>query len=94
MIQILKYREAVVIALLVVLVLVIGVFSPNSWPAALINVANSSLVLMLIAIGEMFVILTRGIDVSVGAIAGISAVVLGTVSTSAYRCRSVSCSHC
>ena len=54
-------------------------FSPNFLqPAALINVANSSLVLMLIAIGEMFVILTRGIDVSVGAITGISAVILGT----------------
>lgn len=79
MIQVLKHREAVVIGLLVVLVLIIGYFSPNFLqPAALINVANSSLVLMLIAIGEMFVILTRGIDVSVGAIAGISAVILGT----------------
>ena len=79
MIPILKHREAVVIALLVALVLVIGIFSPNFLrPATLINVANSSLVLMLIAVGEMFVILTRGIDVSVGAIAGISAVILGT----------------
>jgi len=79
MIRILKHREAVVIALLVALVLVIGFFSPNFLqPAALINVFNSSLVLMLIAIGEMFVILTRGIDVSVGAITGISAVILGT----------------
>ena len=79
MIQILKHRESVVIALLVVLVLIIGYFSPNFLqPAALVNVANSSLVLMLIAIGEMFVILTRGIDVSVGAITGISAVILGT----------------
>ncbi len=69
-----------VIALLVVLVLVIGFFSPNFLqPAVLINVANSSLVLMLIAMGEMFVLLTRGIDVSVGAITGISAVIFGTV---------------
>jgi AI-2 transport system permease protein len=78
MIQILRRREAVVIALLVVLVLVIGFFNPNFLqPATLINVANSSLVLMLIAFGEMFVLLTRGIDVSVGAITGISAVILG-----------------
>ena len=58
--------------------LVIGFFNPNFLqPATLINVANSSLVLMLIAFGEMFVLLTRGIDVSVGAITGISAVILG-----------------
>ena len=56
MIQVLKNREAVVIALLVALVLLIGFFNPNFLrPAALINVANSSLVLMLIAMGEMFV---------------------------------------
>jgi AI-2 transport system permease protein len=80
MIHILKYREAVVIALLVALVLLIGFLNPNFLkPATLINVANSSLVLMLIAMGEMFVLLTRGIDVSVGAITGISAVILGTV---------------
>ncbi len=79
MIQVLRNREAVVIALLIALVLVIGFFNPNFLqPAALINVANSSLVLMLIAIGEMFVLLTRGIDVSVGAITGLSAVILGT----------------
>lgn len=80
MIRILKHREAVVIALLVALVLLIGFFNPHFLqPAALINVANSSLVLMLIAFGEMFVLLTRGIDVSVGGITGISAVILGTV---------------
>jgi AI-2 transport system permease protein len=38
---------------------------------------NSSLFLMLIAIGQMFVVLTRGIDVSVGAIAGLAAVIFG-----------------
>ncbi len=79
MIRVLKNREAVVIALLVALVLAIGFLSPNFLkPATLINVANSSLVLMLIAIGEMFVLLTRGIDVSVGAITGLSAVILGS----------------
>ena len=79
MIKVLRNREAVVIALLVALVLIIGFFNPNFLQAAvLINVANSSLVLMLIAMGEMFVLLTRGIDVSVGAITGISAVILGT----------------
>jgi AI-2 transport system permease protein len=78
MINVLKHREAVVIALLAALVLVIGFFSPHFLePASLVNVANSSLVLMLIAIGEMFVILTRGIDVSVGGITGLSAVILG-----------------
>jgi len=41
------------------------------------GILNSSLIIILIAMGEMFVLLTAGIDVSVGAITGLSAVFLG-----------------
>lgn len=76
--RIVKNRELLVLAILGVLIVVIGAISPNFLrPATLINIVNSSLFLLLIAIGEMFVILTRGIDVSTGAMAGLAAVILG-----------------
>lgn len=77
--RILRNREALVSTILLALVLIIGIINPAFFQAAtLLSIVNSSLILILVAIGEMFVILTRGIDVSVGAIVGISAVILGT----------------
>ncbi len=77
--RLLRNREIVVFLILVGLVALIGLVNPNFiQPSTLHDVVNSSLILILIAIGEMFVILTRGIDVSVGAIMGLSAVILGT----------------
>ncbi len=77
--RILRSREALVLILLFVLVALIGAINPNFLRArTLLNVVNSSLILVLIAIGEMFVVVTGGIDVSVGAITGLSAVILGT----------------
>jgi AI-2 transport system permease protein len=76
--RILKSRELLVLGLLVVMILVVSTVNPAVLrPITLINIVNSSLFLMLIAIGQMFVVLTRGIDVSVGAIAGLSAVIFG-----------------
>ncbi len=76
--RIFKSREFLVFVLLVVMILAVSsVNKAVLRPMTLINIANSSLFLMLIALGQMFVILTRGIDVSVGAIAGLSAVIFG-----------------
>ncbi len=78
MTKLLRSREFLVLALLVVLTLAVATVNRAMLhPITLINILNSSLFLMLIAIGEMFVVQTRGIDVSVGAIAGLSAVVFG-----------------
>jgi len=75
----LRSREALVTLLLVLLVVVTGLFNPNFFkPDSIVEIFNASLTLVLISLGEMFVILTRGIDVSVGATAGLAAVVLGT----------------
>lgn len=64
--------------LLVVMILAVSLVNKAVlYPLTLINIANSSIFLVLLAIGQMFVILTRGIDVSVGAIAGIAAVIFG-----------------
>ncbi len=77
--RILRNRELLVLFILLGMMAVIGAINPAFLqPASLKNMLDSSLILILIAIGEMFVILTRGIDVSVGAITGISAVILGT----------------
>ncbi len=76
--RILKSREFLVLVLMVLMILAVSLVNKAVLrPVTLINIANSSLFLMLIAIGEMFVVLTRGIDVSVGAIAGLSAVIFG-----------------
>ncbi len=73
-----RNREILVFLLLIGMVAVVGAINPNFLkPRSLKNVVNSSLILILISMGEMFVILTRGIDVSVGATMGLSAVVLG-----------------
>ena len=78
MMRILKSREFLVLVLLVAMILAVATVNKAVLrPMTLINIVNSSLFLMLLAIGQMFVILTRGIDVSVGAIAGLSAVIFG-----------------
>jgi len=76
--DLLKKREAAVFLLLVVLVLGVGIVNPIFLkPDTLKGVLDNSLILILIATGEMFVLLTAGIDVSLGAVTGLSAVVAG-----------------
>jgi len=78
MMRILKSREFLVLVLLVVMILSVATVNKAVlYPITLINIVNSSLFLMLLAVGQMFVVLTRGIDVSVGATAGLSAVIFG-----------------
>lgn len=77
--RLIRNREALVLAILFLLVIVIGMINPAFLQVkSLQAVLNTSLILILLSIGEMFVILTKGIDVSVGAIMGISAVILGS----------------
>jgi len=77
-----RRREILVLTILIILIVVIGLINPSFLQKkSLLSVVNSSLILILISLGETFVILTRGIDVSVGASLGISAVILGTVLT-------------
>lgn len=78
MMRIVKSREFLVLTLLVAMILAVSTVNKAVlYPITLINIVNSSLFLMLLTVGQMFVILTRGIDVSVGAIAGLSAVIFG-----------------
>ncbi|SOC08030.1 ABC transporter permease subunit [Rhodobacter maris] len=78
MMRLLKSRELLVLILLVGMIFAVATQNHAVLrPLTLINIVNSSLFLMLIAVGQMFVVQTRGIDVSVGAIAGLSAVIFG-----------------
>lgn len=83
--RLLTSREFLVLTLLVLMLLAVSTVNRAVlMPFTLINIVNSSLFLVLLAIGQMFVILTRGIDVSVGAIAGLSAVIFGFALTAGW----------
>ncbi len=76
--RLIKNRELLVLLILVILIVLVGMVNPAFLQAdTLLSILNSSLILILVSIGETFVILTRGIDVSVGASMGLSAVILG-----------------
>jgi AI-2 transport system permease protein len=78
MMRLLKSREILVLALLIVMILAVSTVNAAVLrPITLINIVNASLFLVLLSVGQMFVVLTRGIDVSVGAIAGVAAVIFG-----------------
>ena len=78
MMRIPKSRELPVLVLLVMRIpLVATVNNAALYPITRINILNASLLMLLLAIGQMFVMLTCSIDVSVGATAGVSAVIFG-----------------
>lgn len=71
-------REASIAGILILLFGMIGAFDPAYLSASTMSrVFNSSLILILISLGSMMVITTKGIDVSVGSTLGLSAVVAG-----------------
>lgn len=73
-----KNRVATLILVLALAYAAIGAAAPGYLSGAtLSSVLSSSLVLMLISLGNMIVILTRNIDVSSGSVLGLSAAVLG-----------------
>lgn len=76
--DLLKKRAFLVFIIQIVLVVIVGIINPLFLKiSTLSGIIDSSLIIILIALGEMYVLLTGGIDVSVGAITGLSAVVVG-----------------
>ena len=72
--------EAAITASLIALCVALTFLSPYFLTAANIrNLLDQSAVLGIVVVGQLMVILTGGIDLSVGAIMGISGVMLGTV---------------
>ncbi len=73
-----KRREIIVLGLLALVVIVVALVNPVfAKPETLLGIVTSSLILILLGVGESFVIITKGIDVSVGAVMGFAAVALG-----------------
>lgn len=78
--KILAMREVSSFCFLIALFLIVGIVNVSFWnPATLMNCFNDSVVFTLLAVGSAFVILTGEIDVSVGAVLGISASVGATM---------------
>ncbi|MEE1610069.1 ABC transporter permease [Microvirga sp. CF3016] len=66
--RILKYRELLLVAIIVVLIAVFSYRAPSfASPESLANVFNDTSILMILALGQMAVILTKSIDLSVAA---------------------------
>jgi ribose transport system permease protein len=75
LINILEVRMA---GLAVVLAIILSIASPHFLTANnLFNLMDQSVVIGIVAIGMTFVILTGGIDLSVGSVAGLTGIVLG-----------------
>lgn len=82
LIKTIQVRELSIIILMVAYFIFVG--SLNSQFTAvdsIILLVNGSIILLIMAIGQSFVLLTSNIDVSVGSIMGLSAAVCGTLLT-------------
>lgn len=78
--QILKTREASSFLFLAALIFIVGLVNNSFWkPQSILNCFNDSVVFTLLAVGIAFVILTGEIDVSIGAVLGLSASVGATL---------------
>lgn len=70
-------RNWITIAIFVVLLIALAIFVPAFYqPANLLNVARQSSIIGVVAIGMTFVILTGGIDLSVGSVLALSGVTM------------------
>ena len=66
--RILKYRELLLVAIIAVLIAIFSARAPGfASPESLANIFNDTSILMILALGQMAVILTRSIDLSVAA---------------------------
>jgi len=75
-----RRRAIIVLCLLALVVIGVALVNPVfAKPETLLSIATSSLILILLGVGESFVIITKGIDVSVGAVMGFAAVCLGLI---------------
>lgn len=73
--RIMRYRESAIFLALVIIMLFITIFAPNFMSGSnLFMVSRQISFVAIVAFGELFVILTGGIDLSVGSIMGLSGV--------------------
>jgi ribose/xylose/arabinose/galactoside ABC-type transport system permease subunit len=71
-------REVLVVAAMIVIVAISTAFHPYFWASSNFTfIFADSMVITFLALGETFVMLGRGIDLSVGATMGLSAIIVG-----------------
>jgi len=74
----LRRREVLVLAAIVLIIAASTAAHPYFWSSGnLAFIFADSVVIMFLALGESFVMLGRGIDLSVGSIMGLSAIIVG-----------------
>ena len=87
-----QVRELSIIILMVIYFLFVGSINSEFTSAdTIVLLLNGSIILLILAIGQSFVLLTSNIDVSVGSIMGLSAAVCGTLLTSGANLGFVIC---
>lgn len=80
-----EIREITLLLVTVGVILGVGAFKPGFMQFGNLEfMVLSAVVLGLLAVGQTFVIMTRGIDLSVSAVMGLSAMVFGLLSTTAH----------
>ncbi|MBJ9980585.1 sugar ABC transporter permease [Bacillus sp. S70] len=81
-----KVHETSIILLLLIYIAIVGMINPNFVQFnSLSLMMKSSVILVVLAIGQSFVLFTKNIDVSVGSIMGLSAAVCGMLLTNGYN---------
>lgn len=80
-----KMHETSIILLLLIYIAMVGIINPSFVQFnSLSLMMKSSVILVVLAIGQSFVLFTKNIDVSVGSIMGLSAAVCGMLLTNGY----------
>lgn len=78
--QILKHREALLAVVIILLVLAIGSRTPSFIaPANLVEMFNDTAILIILALGQMMVLLTKGIDLSMAANLALSGMIVALI---------------
>ncbi|MFC4802971.1 sugar ABC transporter permease [Neobacillus sp. GCM10023253] len=81
--KMMKQREISIVVLIVVFIAIVGMVNSKFVTGkSLLLLVESAIILLILAVGQSFVLLTREIDVSVGSTMGLSAAVCGLLLTS------------
>lgn len=84
--RMLKMHETSIILLLLMYIAIVGIINPSFIQFnSLSLLIKSSVILVMLAIGQSFVLFTKNIDVSVGSSMGLSAAVCGMLLTDGYH---------
>ena len=79
-------HETSIITLLLIYIAIVGMINPSFIQfSSLSLLMKSSVILVVLAIGQSFVLFTKNIDVSVGSSMGLSAAVCGMLLTDGYH---------